>query len=125
MSCANTVTAGPQTVWSKSGVAGAVVHPMTDWYDTTGLDSIRPTIEMRQDSSSAKITFCYQYSNSKDPGATWVTTLVTLAAEDVEFGPWIGVAAGQELYIRFGVKAEQESGTVIQMAVASLRVDMR
>lgn len=98
---------------------------MTDWYDTTGLSSIRATLEMTLDSGASKTTVCFQYSNDKNPGATWTDTTVGLTSDGIEFGDWADISSGQQLYIRFGVKAEQESGTALQMATVSLRVDMK
>ena len=131
MSCNNkTSYHGPQSVWTgKSDVeSSSIFHPMTGVLNTTGLESVRLSLQMEQSSGGVKIKPAMQVSNDQ---ANWGTPILigtqSLSANGSSFGATFtdikGTAAGSQ-FIRFGVIAyNNASGLAVELASVGLKLD--
>lgn len=128
MSCNKSFAGGPTAVWTARGSSTPIFHPLTDWIDTTGLDSARFTLEMRQETGNARLNAAYQYSDTQDPtaNATAASPAVTCVANGITYGAWQSMTSGQKLFVRFGANCDQEDGsTNFDACNASIRVDTK
>jgi hypothetical protein len=120
----DTLTTEAVPIWA-SAEQSAYDHPLTEWVPYGNLDSVRVTAEMR--SRTGTIEFQAFVQLAEDP-ATWsaVSLLGTaVTANGVVAGTTFETVSSTKRYRRYGVKADNSSGTDLNLCYAILRIDQR
>lgn len=130
MGCkSSTKTWGPRPVWSGKSNSVWVFHPLSAPMDSTGVDKVRVSFEMRQNSGDAEIRPAYRMT---DDAITWGTPIAIGTATRTQDG----VTNGSQFYdesastddkslVQFGIECKNGSGAALEMCMAALKVDIK
>ena len=134
MTCSNTksgsVTLGPTPVWSERSTSTWVFHPVSAPMQSADVaGSIRPNIDMGQDSGNAKARAALRMS---DDGLTWDTPVaigtLTATADGTSYATSYAdvksTLEGKRL-VQFGIECTNETGTDLELARVSIQLDFQ
>ena len=118
---------GPTAVWTN-GTSTPMFFPLSDVMESAGLTDIRVSTEMRQDSGNCEIRPALRYS---DDGITWDASddlgIAYLTSVGIDPGTTYTdiTALGSTVrsYLQFGVQVANDSGALIEVCNATLRVE--
>lgn len=123
----NQLTIPMTPVWANNTSGSALDHPLTDALDATTLHSVRVSLEMAQRTGNL---YAQVYIETSDDALTWTgaTTIGSaVSADGVTYGTsWIDVSAiATGRFARLGIRAWNDTGTALNLANISLRVELR
>lgn len=128
MSCNGSNTYGPIPVWSGKSTSTWVFHPLAPPESSVGINFVRPTLQVAQSSGSVKVLPALRYSADM---TTWDNVVAIDAAnmtqtnDGTKFGTWADIQAGQKNFLQLGAEVQNESGSVVEMGMVTLRVDRK
>jgi hypothetical protein len=128
MSCNKSSTFGPLPAWSIKSTSTWLFHPVSTFEDSTGLTHARPTLEVSQSSGAVKGRPAYRYANdpaNPDQPVALDAANNTQVNNGTKFGTYVDVQANSKLVIQWGVEVCNDSGTSVEMAMFTLRIDRK
>lgn len=120
---------GPTPTWTNGTTTTPIFFPLSDPMESSGLISVRVSIEMGQDSGNCKMRPALRYS---DDGVTWDPAKEIVAAyrttEGTDYGTtYIDITglAGTTVraFVQFGVQVVNEAGAARENCNATIRVE--
>lgn len=122
---------GPQVVWTKGSTSVSLYHYVSEPVESASLVKVRVSVEMGQETGNMKLRLIVRAS---DDGISWDAPVTLDATWRTNDGTWPGTTwtditslAGltQRPYFQFGVECLNESGTLIELANATVRVEVQ
>ena len=127
MACASSVTYPAKGVWSQKSTSTWLFHPVSEAIESVGINNIRASFALEQSTGVIKVRPALQMSND---GLTWDNAVAigtdtrntdgTTFADNYED---VSATTQGKLYVRFGVQAQNDSGTDVEMGRVTLRID--
>jgi hypothetical protein len=123
----DTLTTEAVPIWANQANS-AYNHPLTEWVPYGNLDSVRVTAEMRSRTGNIEFQAYVEFADDPYDPTTWsaVSLLGTaVTANGVVAGTTFETVSSTKRYRRYGVKADNSSGTDLNLCYAILRIDQR
>lgn len=132
MSCTDSQTLGPLTVWTQKSNSTYLFHPASPPESTPKWRDVRGSIENRASSGAISTRIAYRLSND---GTTWEAPLALYRSPN---NPQVqtndGTAYGSgfvdlssdlqgKQWIQWGVEAINSSGTTTELATVTVKLD--
>jgi hypothetical protein len=127
MACSSSVTYPAKGVWTMKSTSTWMFHPVSEAISSVGINQIRASFSLEQSTGVIKVRPALQMSND---GLSWDTPVAIGAATRNTDGTTFGsdyadlsATTQAKLYVRFGVQAQNDSGTDVEMGRVTLRID--
>ena len=127
MACSSSVTYPAKGVWSQKSTSTWLFHPVSEAIESVGVNSVRVSFALEQSTGLIKVRPALQMSND---GLTWdgpqAIGIATRNTDGTTFGDDlvdVSTHTQSKLYVRFGVQAQNDSGTDVELGRVTLRID--
>ena len=128
MSCTDSQTSGPIPVWTNKTNNTWLFHPVAPPESSSGVNFVRPTIEVAQSSGAIKARPAVRYSNdiqAWDAPVAIAEATMTQTNDGVKYGTFIDIQANSKNFLQLGVEVTNSTGTATELAMVTLRVDKK
>ena len=127
MSCGGTPSSITVTMalWTGKSTTTALYVRLIDAIDMSKVKFVRATLQVESPSGAFQGKAGYRYTNDKVTYDTAVDLTSYQVNGGIIYGAWVDVTASAKLFAEFGVQTLNQSGTQVEMALATLRIDFR
>ena len=128
MSCSSkSKTWGPIPVWTNKTTTTWLFHPLSGPMDSTDINKIRASFELRQSSGALLMAPALRMGND---GLTWDSAVQigtdTSSNEGVTYGAAfidMHTTTQAKVLVQFGVLCKNTTGAIVEQAMAALKID--